>query len=138
MVRMPGRSAVALILAFWVVVIGAQWTLPGTDIAPAHGPHALQSAVHPELPGHAEHTHVIAEHPHMQDASVPQVPDTLVEAVMPRANTALLALGVLTVVALLAPLWHQTPLAGIRGPPRAFPRVLTGRVILTRLCIARR
>jgi lipoprotein LpqS len=125
------RATTALALAFWVVVVATEWALPVTDVTPAHGHHALSSA----LPtGHA----LVTEHPHVSDASTPLAPDTFAEAVLPRTSTTLVALGLIAAVAAVVLLWHQTTLAAVRGPPRPLPTVLSGRVILTRLCIARR
>lgn len=122
---------IALALAFWVLAVAAEWTLPVTDITPEHGPHALSSAAFNE---HA----VLTEHPHIGDASALLAPDTFAAAVLPRASTALAALGLITAVAAAVLLWRQTTLASVRGPPRPLSTVLSGRVMLTRLCIARR
>ena len=125
------RAAIALALAFWVVVVATEWALPVTDATPAHGHHALSSA----LP--TEHA-VVIDHPHISDASTPLAPDTFAEAVLPRASTALVALGLIAAVAAVGLLWNHTTLAAVRGPPRPLATVLSGRVMLTRLCIARR
>jgi hypothetical protein len=121
--RTPVRAFVALVLAFWVLVVTAEWALPGTEIAPAHS--------------HTDSA-VVAEHPHMSDGSDPLAPDTFSEAVLPRVHTALIALGLIAALAAMVPLWGQTKLPVIRGPPRPISWSLSGRVMLTRLCIARR
>ena len=56
----------------------------------------------------------------------------------PRATVALMALGLLAAMVAVAVFYRGAPLALIRGPPRGVGEVLTGRVLLTRLCIARR
>jgi hypothetical protein len=121
--RMPVRKAVALALAFWVVVIGAEWALPGTDVTE---PHAHTGPV------------VAVNHPHIGDGSTPSAPDTFAEAVLPRTFTALAALGLIAGLATAVLHRGQSILAAIRGPPRAQFVNLSGRAVLTRLCIARR
>ncbi|WP_459167236.1 putative copper homeostasis (lipo)protein LpqS [Mycolicibacterium flavescens] len=125
------RAVIALALAFWVVAVATQWTLPVDDVAPPHGPHAVASASVGEHP-------VVIDHPHIGDAPTPLPPDAFAEAVLPRASTSLIALGLTAALAVVAVWWRQPALAAIRGPPRAQSTVLSGRVILTRLCIARR
>lgn len=125
------RAVIALALALWIVAVAAEWALPVGDIAPAHGPHALSSA----LVG--EHALVI-DHPHIGDAPAPLPPDAFAEVILPRPSTSLVALGLIAALAVVAARWHQPALAAIRGPPRPRSTVLSGRVMLTRLCIARR
>jgi hypothetical protein len=125
------RATIVLALAFWVVIVAAEWALPVTDATPTHGHHALPAAA---LSEHA----VVLDHPHISDASTPLASDTFAEAVLPRASSGLVALGLIAAVAAVVLLWHQTTLAAVRGPPRPLSSVLSGRVMLTRLCIARR
>lgn len=125
------KAAVALAFALWIVVVGAQWGSAGTDVPPPHGPHALSGALHAEVVQ-------IIEHPHLRDGSTPVAPDTLAEAVLPRTANVLLVLGLCGAVVMLAVLWRQSLFFASRGPPRPFADVLTGRVLLTRHCIARR
>ncbi|KUI22242.1 hypothetical protein AU193_18100 [Mycobacterium sp. GA-1285] len=122
---------VALALALWVVAVAAGWTLPANDIAPAHGPHALSSAL-----GHEQS--VVVEHSHISDAPIPLPPDAIAEGVLPRTSNSLLALALIGTLTAVLVRWRQPELAAIRGPPRQRSAVLSGRVRLTRLCIARR
>jgi lipoprotein LpqS len=88
-------SAVALAVASWVLVIAAECGVTWSDAPTAHAPHAVASAPGAEFAA-------ILEHPHMQDGSVPAVPDILADAVVLRAITVLVALGLLAVVVVLA------------------------------------
>lgn len=126
------HAAIALALTLWVVVIAVEWTMPGDEVTPEHGPHALASA----LVG--EHPVVIEQHPHIDAALASLRPDALAEAVLPRAATSLVALGLIAALAAAALRRHQPALAAVRGPPRPLTTVLSGRVLLTRLCVARR
>ncbi|UUO01984.1 hypothetical protein M4D79_27800 [Mycolicibacterium novocastrense] len=125
------RAALALGVALWLVAVAAQWALPVDEVTPAHGPHALSSALIGDHP-------IVLDHQHIGDASPTVPPDTLAEAVLPRASTSLVLLGLIAALAVVAACWHQPALAAIRGPPKSRPSVLSGRVLLTRLCIARR
>lgn len=128
--RTRWRAAVAVILAFWVVVVGAEWALPGTE-TPHHGPHASAAGPHG---GFA----VVADHPHFESGSTPLAPETIAEAALPRATVTLIALALIGAIAAVSPFWRQTSLTAIRGPPRRLVAPDSGRVLLTRLCIARR
>lgn len=128
--RTRWRAVIALILAFWVVVVGAEWAVPGAE-ASHHGPHA--SAAGPNG-GFA----VVADHPHFESGSTPLAPDTVAEAALPRATVTLIALALIGAIAAVLPFWRQTSLTAIRGPPRRLVAPDSGRVLLTRLCIARR
>lgn len=124
------RAVVASILAFWVVVVGAEWALPGVETT-HHGPHASAAGPHG---GFA----VVADHPHFESGSTPLAPDTVAEAALPRATVTLIALALIGAIAAVLPFWRQASLSAIRGPPRRLAAPASGRVLLTRLCIARR
>lgn len=124
-------AAIALGMALWLVTVAAQWTLPVDEVTTAHGPHGLSSALVGDHPA-------VIDHQHIGDASPTLPPDALAEAVLPRASTSLVLLGLIAALAVVAVCWHQPALAAIRGPPKSRPSVLSGRVLLTRLCIARR
>jgi hypothetical protein len=97
----------------------------------SHAPHGLLSS-----PG-GEFT-VSAEHAQLVDGSSTACPESVAAAVLPRSGTASVALGaVMAVVAITG--WRAQPavLTG-RGPPGALGTVLTGRDLLTRICLARR
>lgn len=123
-------KVVALILAFWVVVAGAEWVISCREES-SHGPHELTASVYG---GFA----VAADHPHIENHSTHGAPDAFAEAMMPRGATVLIALALFAAVATVAPFWRQGSLGAIRGPPRWPLATESGRVLLTRLCIARR
>lgn len=125
------RSAIALVVACWVVVAGAQWGLPGLGAVAEHGPHALASAP----PGQSA---VVLDHAHVGMPSGGLVPDTFAEAVLPRAGTTLTALALIAALGAATLLWRSTSLAAARGPPRIAAQPLFGRSLLARLCVARR
>lgn len=125
------RAIAAALIAFWTVVVGAEWALPGIEPAHAHAPHALAAS-----PTGA-HTVAVDDHPHVSKSASPLAPDTLVEAALPRGTVSLIALGLMAALAVLPLIWHQRALAAIRGPPRRRPTTVTGRDLLARLCIAR-
>ena len=79
-----------------------------------------------------------SDHAHIEDGSTPVVPDTFAEAMLPRGTVTLIALALIAVVAIVAPFWRLASLRRIRGPPRRLLASESGRVVLTRLCIARR
>jgi hypothetical protein len=124
------RAAVALVLAVWIVVAGAEWVVWSAE-EPSHGPH--ESVASP-YGGFAVDT----DHSHFEDGSAPAVPDAMAEAMPPRGTVSLLALALIAAVAAVSPFWRQASLSAIRGPPRRLLASEGGRVLLTRLCIARR
>lgn len=124
------RPAVALAIALWVAVIGVEWTPPSAQ-QPAHGPHSQLAGPHGEFA-------VAVDHPHLSNEFTPVAADNVAEAVLPRATIALVALALIVAVTTVAALWQQASVAAIRGPPRRRAAPECGRVILTRLCIARR
>lgn len=124
------RPAVALALALWIAVIGVEWTLPMV-LTPPHGPHALVAGPQGDFSAPADH-------PHVSNNSTPLVPDTFTDAMAPRAITTLVALSLVAALSTVALFWRQGLLRIIRGPPRQLAVPQSGRVILTRLCIARR
>lgn len=128
--RKSAGTIAVLALAFWVVVVGFGWALPTPDVAPHHGPHALSAAFGDSA--------VVTSHEHVRDGSATLDREAFAEAVLPRSNAALVALAMLAAVAAVLPFWLHGPLTAIRGPPRVPLHHVSGRVLLTRLCIARR
>ncbi|MCG5432632.1 hypothetical protein LV457_10070 [Mycobacterium sp. MYCO198283] len=130
--RQRRQTAVAVFLAFWVIVVGAEWALPGLDPAPQHGAHGLATSPVGAL------APVTIEHPHLSSGSAPESPELFAEAVLPRGTVALLALGLIAAAVTVLTLWRHLAPAAVRGPPRRKASASTGRQTLTRLCIARR
>ena len=124
-------AVVAAMIAFWMVVVGAQWAPPGANSAPAHGPHTLVASTS------GASVSFELDHPHISQADVDCKPDTLAEAILPRGTVSLIPLGLAIVVAVLPVLWREAAVAPIRGPPRDARPLRTGRDVLARLCIAR-
>lgn len=128
--RKSAGTIAVLAMAFWVAVVGVEWALPDTDVVPHHGPHALLAA--------SPDSALVAPHEHVRDASASLNREAFAEAVLPRSTTALVALAALAALAVLLPFWLRGPLTAVRGPPKALVHLVPGRVLLTRLCIARR
>lgn len=124
------RACVALVLALWVGVIGAQWAWSATSDATAHGSHATVDGAHGEFA-------VPLDHPHLEDSSAPALPDTFAEAVLSRAAFPLVAIGLAAAIAGAAMASWPGVWAAVRGPPRSHPRIVPGQQLLIRLCIAR-
>ncbi|WP_456320168.1 putative copper homeostasis (lipo)protein LpqS [Mycolicibacterium vinylchloridicum] len=129
------RAIIALALSFWVVVVATEMAPPPlNDIAAAHGHHAhhaLSSALIAD-------TSVLLDHPHSSDASTSLAPDTVAEAILPRPSTALVAWGLVAIVAMVLLIWRHSRRTVVRGPPRSRSPISSGRVLLTRHCISRR
>ncbi len=134
----PARAVIALAVALLLLATGGLWDRFRDGAAPVHGPHALSSEWAAELGATADHEHPIITHPHAQHASNHVAPDSFATAVMRRAATAPVTLGLLVVALGLAPLWFQRLQVAARGPPRAAALVVSNRAILTRFCVARR
>jgi hypothetical protein len=121
---------IALALVLVALVVDLNWT-GGGAAEPSHGSHTLAA-------GPIGDFAVVVEHPHFENGSTPMAPDTIADAVLPRATVALVALALIAAIAVAFPLWRQASSAVIRGPPRRLTTSLSGRVLLTRMCIARR
>ena len=127
------RAVVAAMIAFWFAILGAESALVNADDThAAHGPHALAAySVDASLL-------VAVEHSHISRGEVLLSPDTSADAVLPRATVSLLVVALMAVLVGGAPLWRHRLSATPRGPPRARSHTLSGREVLSRLCIARR
>nr|WP_313777336.1 hypothetical protein [Mycobacterium sp.] len=125
------RAVGAAFLAFWTIIVGAEWALLGTETAPVHGPHPLASSA-VDAP-----VSVPLDHPHISQGGLAPLPESLAEAVLPRSTVTLITLALVSALAMLPAIWRYAPLMPIRGPPRS-PIAQTGRDVLVRLCIARR
>ena len=126
------RALVGALLAFWVVIVGAEWALPGIEPPTVHAPHTLTASA-PGTPGAAEF-----DHPHASTGGSAYDLDASVEAIAPRGAftpTVLVLAAVVTVVPVIR---RDGGVGLIRGPPRISALHLSGRDVLVRLCIARR
>ena len=93
------RAVVAVFLAFWTIIVAAEWALPGTEAAPAHGPHPLASAVGAPVA-------VQLDHPHISQGGSAPSPESFAEAVLPRGTITLIALALVSALAVLPALWR--------------------------------
>ncbi|MGW0163067.1 putative copper homeostasis (lipo)protein LpqS [Mycobacterium sp. NPDC003323] len=123
----------AAAIAFLIAIIGAESALVGVQSAPdRHGPHAL-------IAHGADASVLIAiEHPHVSRGDIPLAPDTVAEAVLPRATMTLLVFTLVAFLIGVPVLWRHRVTATPRGPPRAGSHTLSGRDVLAHFCIARR
>jgi len=124
------RSAIALTVAVWALLIGSEAALPWSQGPDDHGPHAVATAL-------ADEFAVVVDHPHVQQ-SVVLSPDTFVTAVLPRVATVLVALGLAVAVAAAWMYGGHGIWATIRAPPGGLAPIVSGRDLLARFCISRR
>lgn len=92
---------------------------------------------HLSVGGDREHL-VAADHEHIGVVASKGAPDSFGDVTAPRVRTALIAVAVTFVVALLGQLSLRLMGFAGRDPPRIPVVVLTGQDVLARLCIARR
>jgi hypothetical protein len=127
-------AAAALVLAFFIVVLGVERAISVSSSSPPppHGAHALPSAsLYSEFAA-------ITEHPHAENDFSPVEVEAIAYGVLPGVTTTLAALGLVATMAMVATVWRHSAIAVIRGPPRAVANVMVGQVLLTHFCIARR
>lgn len=130
--RQRRRAVVGALLAFWVVIVGAEWALPGAEPSSVHAPHTLTASA-PGAPVSAEF-----DHPHASAGDDACYLDLLIEVIVPRGAFVLIALALAAAVTVAPVLWRGAGIGPIRGPPRIPALYLCGRDVLVRLCIARR
>lgn len=119
------RSVVLLAVVAWAAVLVVNCGLVGSDGHHTHGSDA-SSAV--EL--------VAISHAFLDDCGSALSP--LATAVSPAAAPALMVLGLIAASVMVAAMFAEYLRPGVRGPPRSLAGFLTGRAVVTRLCIARR
>ncbi|VBA46053.1 Lipoprotein LpqS [Mycobacterium attenuatum] len=128
--RLLGRSAlVAVLAALLLGVAGVHCGLPRWDFHPAQLSPSLPAAP-------ADQLMINGEHALRSDAPTPLCPGKLATAALPQSVTAA-AVAVLAVVG-LGGLQADPVVFGGRSPPAGPGCVISGRVLLTRLCLARR
>lgn len=112
-----------------VLVLGASVALPLCDIAPAHSHRSVSASVDPVL--------ALANHDHIQEESTCSS-DMSAAAVLPRivplAGSDFIAMAGIDIAGWLAAM--LSPMT--RAPPSRVAASLTGRQVLSRLCISRR
>lgn len=119
------RAVVAALLAFWIVIVAAEWALPGIEAERRPmDPTPFASAVGAPVA-------VQLDHPHISQGGIAPSPESFAEAVLPRGTVTLIALALVSALAVLPTLWRYAPLTPIRGPPRS-PVAQIGRDVLVR------
>ena len=129
-----GQANAKLLLAIGLTFIAALFVAPPV-LAGVPVPASVDH--HISADGHHDHLASV-DHEHIGPAANPGMPDSFGETTAPRVRTALVALGVVLAAALLCRIAPRTSPAVGRGPPRAPVVVLSGRDLLSRLCIIRR
>lgn len=125
------RSAIALTVAFWALLIGSAPASPWMEPSDNHAAHVLTANV-------ADQLAVVSDHSHLGRDAAAGFPDTFATAVLPRATSVLAALG-LALAVVAAWLYGGRAVFGtVRGPPGGPRTVTSGRQLLTRFCISRR
>ncbi|WP_456320260.1 putative copper homeostasis (lipo)protein LpqS [Mycobacterium ostraviense] len=130
--RLLGRAAlIAAPAALLLGAAGGHCGLPRWDFSAAH-----LSRSRPATP--TDQLVVNGQHAQRSDAAASLCPGKLATAVLPQSVTP--ALGVVAVLAVvgLVGLLVDPMVFGGRSPPATPPCVISGRVLLTRLCVARR
>lgn len=130
--RQRRRALLGALLAFWIVIVGAEWALPGTEPPTVHAPHTLTASA-PGAPVSAEF-----DHPHASTGDGACYLDLLMDVIAPRGAFMLIALALAAAVTVAPMLWRGAGVSPIRGPPRIPVWHQSGRDMLVRLCIARR
>ncbi|KZS84932.1 MULTISPECIES: hypothetical protein [Mycobacterium] len=133
--RLLGRAAlIAALAALLLGVAGGHCGLPRWDFAPAH----LSQSRPATLATPTAQLVVDGQHAQRSDAAASPCPGKLATAVLPQSVAPVLGVvAVLTVVGLVGLLVDPMVFGG-RSPPATPPCVISGRVLLTRLCVARR
>ena len=130
--RQRRRALLGALLAFWIVIVGAEWALPGTEPPTVHAPHTLTASAR-GAPVSAEF-----DHPHASTGDGACYLDLLMDVIAPRGAFMLIALALAAAVTVAPMLWRGAGVSPIRGPPRIPVWHQSGRDMLVRLCIARR
>jgi hypothetical protein len=125
------RSVRMIVVTAWALVgVAGCWLVlsEASQSNPAHAPYASVSS---EFAVNADHSDA--------DCTVsPACPQGFATAVLPLSAAALVTLGSAVAVTFVVGSGTHYASLGRRGPPRGVPVALTGRDILTRLCLARR
>lgn len=133
--RAPGTLAAARIwTAIGLMFIVALFAAAPVTMASPPAPHADHHITASGAPDHF----ATVDHEHIAPAAIPGAPDALADAMVPRVRTALLAMGLIFAVALLAGMSLRQRIVVGRDPPRIRVLVSPGRDVLARLCISRR
>ncbi|WP_234809826.1 hypothetical protein [Mycolicibacterium tusciae] len=125
------RSVIALTVAFWALLIGGAPASPWTETSDNHAAHVLTATT-------ADQLAVVSDHSHLGRDVAAKFPDTFATAVLPRATSVLVALGLALAVVAAWLYGGQGILGTVRGPPDGPKTVTSGRQLLACFCISRR
>lgn len=125
------RSMTAVATAAFLLLLLGHSALLHSETGHPHHSHALLSSVGAEFA-------INVDHPHLVNGALTACHDVSASAVLPRTPTILMEIGVAAaMVAIVAGVSGDATTSG-RSPPNAAPPALTGRDLLTRLCLIRR
>lgn len=125
------QSALALAVAFSLLLIGAKAMSTWPDPHDDHAPHSIVTSFADEIV-------VVTEHPHLQEDHAAMSPDISATAVVPRIAKTLAVLGLAIATAFLGMYAGHRVGTTIRAPPLGLVGASSGRHLLAQLCIARR
>ena len=152
--RLPGNARLwAAIWSMFIVALFGAAPVALAGPSHSHPSHSHPSHSHPSH-SHPSHSHshddhhisatgeldhlAAVDHSHIGPAAIQGAPDTFAESLLHRVRIALPVLGLIFVGGVLW-LWSPRHTVAVgRDPPRGPLMFSTGRVVLTRLCIARR
>lgn len=130
--RLLGRSAlIAALAALLLGVVGGHCGLPRWEFSPAHPSQSRLATPTDQLV-------INGKHAQRSDAAASLCPGKLATAVLPQSVTPALGVVAMLAVAGLVGLLVDPVAFGGRSPPATPHCVTSGRVLLTRLCVARR
>lgn len=125
------HAAVAVMTAVWMLALI-------TDGGPAHTQTITPHHPHVTATSHDAQPAVVSDHPHIGRGTAPTPREVFTAALPPRTVTTLIATGLMAAFVAATALMTRAVMAAVRGPPRPFASSLTGREVITGLCIARR
>jgi lipoprotein LpqS len=125
------RSAIAVAAVAWVLTAVLHCGPARSESDTPHLPHPLLTSLGSEFA-------INVDHPHLVDTPAQCHHEQFATAALPRAATALVALGVVVAVLAVTGSSAQPVVITGRGPPSAAGNFFTGQDLLTRFCLARR
>lgn len=125
------RAVIAIAATVWLLIAGTSGDVDRSAHSAPSTAHTVLTSLHGEFAVNSGHAHV-------DHGSSLTCLELLANAVLPALASTLVALGLLVAMATVAGLFADRVLQPGRSPPRALATVITGRDLLTRLCVARR
>lgn len=128
------RSAVLMFGAAVVLLLGPKVALPWCEASPVHAHHAISASVDRDL-AFANH-HV--QHEFICSSDLPDAAAVL-PRIAPLGGLGFIAMTGIAMTGIVIAGWLAAMMSPVmRGPPGRLAASLTGRQVLSRLCIARR